>query len=53
MSGSLIICGLPIGNLEDLSDRMKRTLADADIIAAEDTRNAGLVLNALGLKKNS
>lgn len=42
--GTLYICSTPIGNLEDVSFRLKRILEEADIIAAEDTRTtAGLL----------
>ena len=44
MSGLLSILGTPIGNLDDLSPRAARALADADIIACEDTRVARKLL---------
>jgi 16S rRNA (cytidine1402-2'-O)-methyltransferase len=36
--GKLVIAGTPLGNPGDASDRLRRTLTDADVIAAEDTR---------------
>ncbi|HEU4726263.1 MAG TPA: 16S rRNA (cytidine(1402)-2'-O)-methyltransferase [Kofleriaceae bacterium] len=44
MSGTLFIVGTPIGNLEDLSPRAARILREADLVAAEDTRSARLLL---------
>lgn len=41
----------PIGNLEDLSPRAARVLAEADLVACEDTRHTGRLLAHLGLKK--
>ena len=51
MSGTLYLVPTPIGNLGDLSDRIRQTLAEADFIAAEDTRVSLKLLNHLELKK--
>ena len=51
MSGTLFVIGTPIGNLADLSDRARETLADVDLVAAEDTRRTGRLLQGLGLRK--
>jgi 16S rRNA (cytidine1402-2'-O)-methyltransferase len=50
--GHLIVIGTPIGNLSDISPRACQALATADLIAAEDTRHSGLLLQHLGLKKS-
>ena len=50
MSGTLFVVATPIGNLEDLSPRARQTLAEADLIAAEDTRRTRRLLSHLGLK---
>ncbi|MEA2009183.1 MAG: 16S rRNA (cytidine(1402)-2'-O)-methyltransferase [Actinomycetota bacterium] len=49
MTGNLIICATPIGNLEDASPRLKHTLAAADVVFAEDTRRTGKLLERLGV----
>lgn len=51
MSGTLFVVGTPIGNLADLSDRARETLGDVDLVAAEDTRRTGRLLQGLGLRK--
>ena len=45
MAGTLYLCATPIGNLGDMSPRAVETLREADIIAAEDTRNSIKLLN--------
>ena len=51
MSGTLYLVPTPIGNLGDISRRCRETLAEADFIAAEDTRVTLRLLNHLELKK--
>lgn len=48
--GILYLCATPIGNLNDISQRVLETLNEVDIIAAEDTRNSIKLLNRFGIK---
>ena len=45
----LYVVASPIGNMEEITPRALQVLADVDIIAAEDTRNTGLLLSRLGI----
>ncbi|MDQ3951677.1 MAG: 16S rRNA (cytidine(1402)-2'-O)-methyltransferase [Actinomycetota bacterium] len=49
MSGRLVLCGTPIGNLDDMSPRAVAALRDADVIACEDTRRTRKLLSHFGL----
>lgn len=52
MAGILYLVPTPIGNLNDISPRCAQTLAEADFIAAEDTRVSLKLLNHLEIKKS-
>ena len=47
--GTLTLCATPIGNLEDITYRVVRTLQEVDFIAAEDTRHTRKLLNHFGI----
>jgi 16S rRNA (cytidine1402-2'-O)-methyltransferase len=49
--GRLTVCPTPIGSLEDLSPRARRALADADLVACEDTRRTGILFERLEIPR--
>ena len=49
MSGKLIVCPTPIGNLEDITLRVLAALREADVIACEDTRRTSVLLKNYGV----
>ena len=51
MSGTLYLCATPIGNRGDITERVKETLASADLIAAEDTRHSRGLLSHYGIER--
>jgi 16S rRNA (cytidine1402-2'-O)-methyltransferase len=51
VAGRLTVCPTPIGNLGDLTPRARQALADADLVACEDTRRAGLLFDRLDINR--
>jgi 16S rRNA (cytidine1402-2'-O)-methyltransferase len=50
VTGHLIVCPTPIGNLEDITLRVLAALREADVIACEDTRHTRLLLDRYGVR---
>jgi 16S rRNA (cytidine1402-2'-O)-methyltransferase len=50
MSGRLVVCPTPIGNLEDITLRVLTTLREADVVACEDTRHTSGLLKRHGIE---
>ena len=50
MPGTLVVCPTPIGNLDDVSPRIREALVSADFIACEDTRRTGQLLDRLAIR---
>jgi len=51
MAGRLTVCPTPIGNLEDMTSRVRKALGEADLVACEDTRRAGLLFERLDISR--
>src|SRR5207302_4300924 len=50
LSGRLVVCPTPIGNLEDVTLRVLSALRDADVVACEDTRRTRVLLDRYGVQ---
>jgi 16S rRNA (cytidine1402-2'-O)-methyltransferase len=50
MPGKLIVCPTPIGNMDDVTPRVRDALVSADYVACEDTRRTGTLLDRLGIR---
>ena len=50
MAGRLIVCPTPIGNLGDVTPRVREALVSADYVACEDTRRTGKLLELIGIR---
>ena len=50
MPGKLTVCPTPIGNMDDISARVREALVAADYVACEDTRRTGGLLDKLGIR---
>lgn len=48
--GRLVLCGTPIGNLGDVTPRLREALESATIVAAEDTRRTRRLMDSLGIE---
>jgi 16S rRNA (cytidine1402-2'-O)-methyltransferase len=53
VSGRLVLCGTPIGNLDDISQRALDALTEADVVACEDTRRTLKLLSHFGIRARS
>jgi 16S rRNA (cytidine1402-2'-O)-methyltransferase len=49
MTGALVVCPTPIGNLEDITLRVLSALREADVVACEDTRHTRVLLDRHGI----
>src|SRR6185503_19628002 len=49
-AGRLVVCPTPIGNLEDVTQRVLRVLGEADVVACEDTRQTRKLLDRYGIE---
>jgi 16S rRNA (cytidine1402-2'-O)-methyltransferase len=50
MAGALVVCPTPIGNMDDVSARVRDTLISSDFVACEDTRRTGQLLDRLAIR---